>query len=46
MFMPTVYEDMIFAPLNYMLRKEEAERQVYEVLARRNMKELKVQAQS
>ena len=41
MFMPTVYEDMIFAPLNYMLSREEAERRVDEVLARLNMKELK-----
>ena len=32
MFMPTVYEDMIFAPLNYGLSREEAERRVDAVL--------------
>ena len=32
MFMPTVYEDMIFGPLNYGLSREEAERRVDKVL--------------
>jgi len=32
MFMPTVYEDMMFAPLNYMVSREEAEKRVDEVL--------------
>ena len=32
MFMPTVYEDMIFAPLNYGLSREETERRVDAVL--------------
>ena len=32
MFMPTVYEDMIFGPLNYGLSREEAERRVDQVL--------------
>ena len=32
MFMPTVYEDMIFGPRNYGLSKEETERRVDEVL--------------
>ena len=32
MFMPTVYEDMIFAPLNYMLSREEADARVDAVL--------------
>ena len=41
MFMPTVYEDMIFAPLNYMLSREEAEARVDQVLARLGMEELK-----
>lgn len=41
MFMPTVYEDMIFAPLNYMLSREEAEARVDEVLARLGLEELK-----
>ena len=33
MFMPTVYEDMMFAPRNYGLSKEEAEARVDRVLA-------------
>ena len=32
MFMPTVYEDMMFAPLNYMVSREDAEKRVDEVL--------------
>ena len=32
MFMPTVYEDMIFGPLNYGLSREEAEQRVDKVL--------------
>ncbi len=41
MFMPTVYEDMIFAPLNYMLSREEAEARVDAVLAELGLEELK-----
>jgi len=41
MFMPTVYEDMMFAPLNYGLSREEAEARVDAVLARLNLTELK-----
>ena len=41
MFMPTVYEDMIFAPLNYGLSREEAERRVDAVLEKLGMQELK-----
>ena len=41
MFMPAVYEDMMFGPLNYMLSREEAEEKVNEVLARLDMTELK-----
>ena len=41
MFMPTVYEDMIFAPLNYMLSREETEKRVDEVLRRLHIEELK-----
>ena len=41
MFMPTVYEDMIFGPLNYGLSREETERRVDEVLARLGLQELK-----
>ena len=40
MFMPTVYEDMIFAPLNYGLSREEAEARVDAVLARLGLTEL------
>ena len=41
MFMPTVYEDMMFAPLNYMLSREEAEARVDAVLERLRLTELK-----
>ncbi len=41
MFMPTVCEDMIFAPLNYRLSREEAEARVDAVLARLHLEELK-----
>lgn len=41
MFMPTVYEDMMFGPRNYGLSKEEAERQADAVLAQLNLQELK-----
>ena len=41
MFMPTVYEDMIFAPLNYMLSREEADARVDAVLTRLHLEDLK-----
>lgn len=41
MFMPTVYEDMMFAPLNDRLGREEAERRVDAVLERLGLTELK-----
>ena len=41
MFMPTVYEDMIFAPLNYGLSREEAERRVDAALDRLGLQALK-----
>ena len=41
MFMPTVYEDMIFAPLNYMLSREAAEARVDAALETLGMQELK-----
>ena len=41
MFMPTVYEDMMFAPRNYGLSKEEAEARVDRVLAELGLTELK-----
>ncbi len=41
MFMPTVYEDMIFAPLNYMLSRDEAEARVDAALETLGMQELK-----
>ncbi len=41
MFMPTVYEDMIFGPRNYGLSKEEAECRVDEVLAQLDLTALK-----
>ncbi len=41
MFMPTVYEDMMFAPLNYGLGREEAEARVDAVLERLHLTELK-----
>ena len=37
MFMPTVYEDMIFAPLNYGLSREEAEKKVDAALEKLGM---------
>ena len=41
MFMPTVYEDMIFAPLNYGLTREQAEQRVDRVLDALGLTELK-----
>ena len=41
MFMPTVYEDMMFAPRNYGLSKEEAEQKVDAVLEQLGLAELK-----
>ena len=41
MFMPTVFEDMMFAPLNYMLSREEAEARVDAVLERLGLTDLK-----
>ena len=41
MFMPTVYEDMIFAPLNYGLSREEAEKRVDGVLEQLGLQDLK-----
>ena len=41
MFMPTVYEDMIFGPRNYGLSKEETDRRVDAVLNRLHLQELK-----
>ena len=41
MFMPTVYEDMIFGPLNYGLPREEVDRRVDEVLERLGLEYLK-----
>ena len=41
MFMPTVYEDMMFAPLNYGVSREEAERRVDAVLAQLGLEDLK-----
>ena len=41
MFMPTVYEDMIFAPLNYGLSREEAEKRVDDILRKLGLQELK-----
>lgn len=41
MFMPTVYEDMMFAPLNYMVSREEADKRVDEVLDRLGLQYLK-----
>ena len=41
MFMPTVYEDMIFGPRNYGLSKEETEKRVDTVLAQLGLQELK-----
>ena len=41
MFMPTVFEDMMFAPLNYMLSRGEAEKRVDRVLGELGIEELK-----
>ena len=41
MFMPTVYEDMIFAPLNYGLSREETDARVDAVLERLHSEDLK-----
>ena len=41
MFMPTVYEDMMFAPRNYGLSKEEAEKKVDAVLQQLGLAALK-----
>ena len=41
MFMPTVYEDMMFAPLNYGLSRPEAEKKVDAVLDRLGLQYLK-----
>ena len=41
MFMPKVADDMMFAPLNYGLPREEAEARVDEVLARLGIQDLK-----
>jgi len=41
MFMPTVYEDMIFGPMNYGLSREEAGARVDDALERLHLTELK-----
>ena len=41
MFMPTVYEDMIFGPRNYGLSKEETEKRVDAVLSMLGLQDLK-----
>ena len=41
MFMPTVYEDMIFGPRNYGLSREETEKRVDAVLAQLGLQSLK-----
>ena len=41
MFMPTVYEDMMFAPLNYRISREEAEKRIDAVLSRLHLEYLK-----
>ena len=41
MFMPTVYEDMIFGPMNYGMSREEADARVDAVLSRLDLTELK-----
>lgn len=41
MFMPTVYDDMVFGPRNYGLSPEQAEQRVDEVLNRLGLMELK-----
>ncbi len=40
MFMPTVYEDMLFGPLNYGLSREDAEKKADEVLESLGLQEL------
>lgn len=41
MFMPTVYEDMLFGPMNYGLSRQDAEKQTDAVLAMLGMQDLK-----
>ena len=41
MFMPTVYEDMMFAPLNYGMNREDAEKKVDEILSKMGLEFLK-----
>lgn len=41
MFMPTVYEDMVFAPLNYGFSKEETDNKVDDILKELNLEYLK-----
>lgn len=41
MFMPTVYEDMMFAPLNYNVSREDAEKRVDAVLEQLGLQDLK-----
>ena len=41
MFMPTVYEDMMFGPLNYMVSREDTDKKVNEVLDRLGLQYLK-----
>ena len=41
MFMPTVYEDLVFAPMNYGMSKEEADRKASAVLQELGISELK-----
>ena len=41
MFMPTVYEDMIFGPRNYGLSKEETEKRVDDILSQLGLQSLK-----
>ena len=41
MFMPTVYEDMMFAPLNYGVPRDKAEQRVDAVLAQLGLEDLK-----
>ena len=41
MFMPTVYEDIMFGPLNFGMRKEDAEAKTDQVLAQLGLSELK-----
>lgn len=41
MFMPTVYQDMMFGPMNYRMERAECERKVDEVLTRLGIQDLK-----